>query len=213
MTAASDPLRIVIAAAGGYLVGSLPVGLLVSRAARGLDIRAFGSGATGATNVLRVHGWRLALPVLAADVAKGAIAAWAGAQAGGGWAGSAAALGAVVGHVLPVWTRFRGGKGVAVSAGAAAVLAPAALAAGLVGFAAALAASRRVSVASLVAAATLGGWTVAAGSAPVATFGAAAAAVVALAHAPNVARLARGEEPRIGRYARDQRAPDDDGRP
>src|SRR3569623_3516787 len=100
----------------GYLVGSVPFGLLLARAAGKGDIRKIGSGNIGATNVLRTGSKGLAAAVLLLDAGKGFVAVSAAWR----WfpdAVSAAALGAVIGHCFPLWLRFKGGKGVATNAG------------------------------------------------------------------------------------------------
>ncbi|HKS87017.1 MAG TPA: glycerol-3-phosphate acyltransferase, partial [Pseudolabrys sp.] len=96
----------------GYLLGSIPFGLLLTRAAGGPDIREIGSGNIGATNVLRTGRKGLAAATLLCDMLKGTIAAVAAMQFGHD-AALAAALGAFLGHLFPFWLKFRGGKGVA----------------------------------------------------------------------------------------------------
>ena len=107
-----------------YLIGTFPSATLVGRA-NGIDIRSVGSGNPGASNVTRVLGWRKGLWVFVLDAAKGALAAGLGLAAGGRPAGYALGAAAVIGHVFPVWQRFRGGKGVASGGGIALVMAPA----------------------------------------------------------------------------------------
>ena len=106
-----------------YMIGTFPSAALVARAS-GIDIRSVGSGNPGASNVTRVLGWRKGVWVFVLDAAKGALAAGIGLAAGGRPAGYALGAAAVVGHVFPVWQRFRGGKGVATGGGIAAVMAP-----------------------------------------------------------------------------------------
>ncbi len=106
----------VIAVSLGYLLGSIPFGLLLTRLAGHGDIRSIGSGNIGATNVLRTGNKALALAVLLLDSGKGAAAVLiAGAILGGGT--EVAAVGAVLGHLFPVWLGFKGGKGVATALG------------------------------------------------------------------------------------------------
>ena len=100
----------------GYLLGSIPFGLLLTRAAGGPDIRAIGSGNIGATNVLRAGNKVLAAATLLCDMLKGTIAVLAAARYGADPA-LAAALGAFLGHLFPVWLKFKGGKGVATFIG------------------------------------------------------------------------------------------------
>ena len=106
-----------------YLVGTFPGATIVARA-HGVDIRTVGSGNPGASNVTRVLGWRRGIWVFVLDAAKGALAAGLGLIVSGRPAGYVLGAAAVLGHVLPVWTRFRGGKGVATGGGVFAVLSP-----------------------------------------------------------------------------------------
>jgi len=107
-----------------YLLGSVPTGYILYRLKEKKDIRGLGSTNIGATNVLRVSGWKLALPVALSDVLKGAIPVYLALRLfPEPWVAYAAGLLAVLGHCFPVYIRFRGGKGVATSVGAFAVLA------------------------------------------------------------------------------------------
>jgi glycerol-3-phosphate acyltransferase PlsY len=110
-----------------YLIGTFPSAALVARA-NGVDIRSVGSGNPGASNVTRVLGWRRGVWVFVLDAAKGALAAGLGLALSGRPAGYALGAAAVLGHVFPVWQRFRGGKGVATGGGVAAVMSPIAFA-------------------------------------------------------------------------------------
>jgi len=105
-----------LAFAFGYLLGSIPFGLLLTRAAGGPDIRAIGSGNIGATNVLRTGNKPLAAATLLCDMLKGTVAVLAAGRYGPDPA-LAAALGAFLGHLFPVWLKFKGGKGVATYIG------------------------------------------------------------------------------------------------
>ena len=107
---------IVLVLAFGYLLGSIPFGLLLTRAAGGPDIRAIGSGNIGATNVLRTGRKWLAAATLFCDALKGAVAVLIAAHFGAG-AALVAGLGAFLGHLFPVWLKFKGGKGVATYIG------------------------------------------------------------------------------------------------
>ena len=119
----TDVLAIVL----GYLVGSVPFAHLLSRR-RGIDLRQVGSGNIGASTVLRTSGVRPAVVAMCLDAVKGALAVGVAARLASGPAFPVAAgVAAVLGHVYPVWLRFRGGKGVATAAGVFAVIAPAAL--------------------------------------------------------------------------------------
>ena len=131
----------------GYAVGSLPIGYLVARRSGGVDLRRVGSGNVGATNVYRTSGMALAIGVLLADVGKGAAAVWLAGTANP----AAAGVAAVVGHVYPIWLRFRGGKGVATASGVFAVLAPIPTLVAAATFALVVARTRFVSAGSIAA--------------------------------------------------------------
>lgn len=190
----------VVALIAAYLLGSLPTAVLVARRHGGTDIRRHGSGNPGATNILRVLGWRAALVVLLIDLGKGAAAvAWLPGLAGpSGWLPFAIGAAAVVGHLWPVWTGFRGGKGVATAAGAVLVLAPLAWLV-LVGlFATVLVWSRRVSAASLACAVALPlAFYATGGTASGVGFGLAVGLLVVAAHRDNITRLLAGREPEL----------------
>jgi acyl phosphate:glycerol-3-phosphate acyltransferase len=109
-------MSVALAFAFGYLLGSIPFGLLLTRAAGGPDIREIGSGNIGATNVLRTGNKGLAAATLICDMLKGALAVLAAARYGPN-AALAASLGAFLGHLFPVWLKFKGGKGVATYIG------------------------------------------------------------------------------------------------
>jgi glycerol-3-phosphate acyltransferase PlsY len=181
----------------GYALGSVPFGLLLTRAAGKGDIRAVGSGNIGATNVLRTGSKGLAAATLLLDGVKGFLAVW---LAWRWWPDAAgfAALGAVLGHCFPVWLKFRGGKGVATTAGVCFGLWwPIGLAYAVVWLV--LLASTRISslggmsaaVAAPLAAALLGRTELV----PVL---AAIAAIVLFLHRENIGRLRDGTEPKIG---------------
>ena len=184
---------------GAYLLGSVPFGLLVGRAS-GSDPRRHGSGNIGATNVARAAGVAAGLLTLVLDAGKGAAAVWAvGRGLDGPTAAAGAAVAAVLGHVFPVFLRFRGGKGVATATGAFLVLASwPALAAGAV-FLAVVGISRYVSLGSICAAGALPlatGW-LAPGRGRVEA-AALCALLVVLRHGDNLRRLATGTENRLG---------------
>ncbi len=189
----------------GYLLGSLPLGFLIARAQSGVDLRRVGSGNVGATNVYRSAGRSLGVLVMLVDVLKGACSVWLARLLFGGateHAATIAGLGAVVGHIYPVWLRFVGGKGVAVACGVFAVLAPVATAAAALVFLATTAATRYVSLGSVLATVTLPAvewsWR---GLEPVTAVAVAAAGLILFRHRGNLVRLARGTERRL-----DQRA-------
>jgi glycerol-3-phosphate acyltransferase PlsY len=141
----------ILALAVGYLLGSIPFGLLLTRFAGTEDLRSIGSGNIGATNVLRTGRKGLAAATLLCDVLKGTAAVLIAGSFGGAEAAMLAGLGAFLGHLFPVWLKFRGGKGVAVYIGVLIGLFwPAALVFGAVWLATA-ATSRYSSLSSLVA--------------------------------------------------------------
>lgn len=182
----------------GYLLGSIPSGLLLTRAAGLGDIRAIGSGNIGATNVLRTGKRWLAAATLLLDVAKGFVPVVLAASFAPGL-GLLAGLGAMLGHAFPVWLRFKGGKGVAtgfgVLLGAAWWLA---LAAALA-WAATVAFTRISSAGAMAACAAAVLAAAVFGDAALVVFTAGIAALVVWRHRPNIARLLAGTEPKVGR--------------
>ena len=194
----SDPsVAFIVALVGGYLIGSIPFGLLLTRAAGLGDIRAIGSGSIGATNVLRTGKKGLAAATLALDALKG-IAAVLLARWVVGEQDLVAGTAAVLGHTMPVWLGFRGGKGVATALGVAlAAMWPVALGCGAVWLA--MAVVTRISSASSLAA-------IAAGPVLALVFTDAEHVLLALLigllvawkHEPNIRRLLAGTEPKIG---------------
>ena len=182
----------------GYLVGSIPFGVLITRALGLGDLRGIGSGNIGATNVLRTGNKGAAAATLILDALKGAAAVLIARAFAGETAGLLAGLAAFLGHLYPVWLKFRGGKGVATFLG---VTLAAAWPAGLIACAtwALTAAIFRISsLAALVAALTAPLWLALFGPPGAAWAGLAMAALVALRHRANIARLRAGTEPRIG---------------
>jgi glycerol-3-phosphate acyltransferase PlsY len=181
-----------------YLVGSIPFGLLITRALGLGDLRGIGSGNIGATNVLRTGNRGAAAATLVLDAAKGAAAVLVARAIAGEAAALLAGFAAFLGHLYPVWLRFRGGKGVATFLG---VLLALAWPVGLIAcatWAATAAVTRISSLAALVAAATAPVWLAWLGPPGSAFAGLAMAALVFLRHRANVARLRAGTEPRIG---------------
>ena len=183
----------------GYLIGSLPTGLIVIRLVKGLDIRSVGSGNIGATNVYRVAGLPTALLVLAVDMVKGALPVflartWGRPEAVVVLAGIAA----IVGHNWSMFLRFGGGKGIATSFGVLLALSPttAAIAASIWTVVAIV--TRYSSLASLLAVATvpLVMWQRAEPAAHL-SFGALALVFAVYKHKANIARLLRGQELKI----------------
>ncbi len=195
-------LRDAGATAAAYAIGSIPFGLLLGRAARGLDVREAGSGSMGSTNVLRVVGPAAAAATFALDVGKGTAAVVGARALGAGPAGQVGAgLGAMVGHSWPALAGFRGGKSVATAFGALLAISPEVSAWAVAGGLGALVTTRIVSVGSLVAAgsATVGAGvsTVRGGSPTPLVFAGLASALIAVRHTDNLRRLARGLEPRV----------------
>ena len=190
----------LLCALGGYLAGSIPFALLVSRAMRLPDPRTYGSGNIGATNVLRSGSRLAALLTMVGDAAKGWAAVLVARLLGLDDAALAiVGTAAFAGHVFPVWLRFRGGKGVATAAG---VLTAFDWRLGLATFAAWLlvvAATRYSSLAAMVAAlvAPAAAWWIL-GPGPMLYAVAAMCVVLIARHHANIAKLARGEESRIG---------------
>jgi len=192
-----------------YLVGATPTSYLVGKALHDVDLREHGSGNLGATNAFRVLGWRSALPVMVVDVAKGfvPVALFPGlAGAGFSWSLAFGAA-AIFGHMFSVWVHFRGGKGVATSAGVFLALAPGAVGAAAIVWALVVAATRYVSLGSIAAALALplfvtllGGE----GEKGLIGFTIALAVAVVWAHRSNVRRLLKGEESRIGTARRSE---------
>jgi len=190
----------LLCALGGYLAGSIPFALLVSRAMRLPDPRTYGSGNIGATNVLRSGNRLAALLTLAGDAAKGWAAVLA-ARALGLDDTALAIVGAAAfaGHVFPVWLRFRGGKGVATAAGVLIAFDWRLGVAALVAWLAVVVVTRYSSLAAIVAAvaAPAAAWWIL-GAGPMLYAVAAMSVVLIARHRANIAKLARGEESRVG---------------
>ncbi len=187
-----------LAAVGAMLLGSIPFGLVLTRAAGLGDIRAIGSGNIGATNVLRTGNKKVAAATLALDFLKGAFAVWLVSVWFGPHLAPVAALAAVLGHCHPLWLNFRGGKGVATALGVMLGLGWGVFVAAAVTWLVAARLSRISSVGALSAMAV--GAVVALAVLPVWSGIAvlAIAAYVALRHEDNIRRLLAGTEPRIG---------------
>lgn len=187
-----------LALALGYLFGSIPFGLVLTRLAGAGDLRTIGSGNIGATNVLRTGRKGLAAATLALDALKATAAVLVAAWALGPPSALAAAAGAILGHLYPVWLKFRGGKGVATFLGGLIGLAwPAAIVFAAVWLAVA-ALMRYSSAAALAATAVSPLVLVALGLDEVALVFAALAALVWFKHSANIGRLLKGAEPKIG---------------
>lgn len=204
-------LGILIAVLVGYLLGSIPTGYVVARA-KGVDIRSAGSGNIGATNVFRILGTPAGILVLLVDAAKGWIAVligmrmiwpWIAPDVVTGtaeWLGVAAGVAAVLGHNYTFWLGFKGGKGIATSAGVLAGLVPLALLVALGVWIAVVVLSRYVSLASILGAFVLPFavwfWRY---STLMITITALLAAMAIYKHKSNIQRLLKGTENKVGK--------------
>jgi glycerol-3-phosphate acyltransferase PlsY len=186
------------AALGGYLIGSIPFGLILTRLAGLGDIRQIGSGNIGATNVLRTGNKALAAATLLLDGAKGAVAVLLAGRYGPDMAVLAGG-GAVIGHIAPVWLGFKGGKGVATALGVLVAISwPVGVLAALTWLGTAVL-TRISSLSALIAIAAAPVYAWALADPQRAQLAAFIAVLVWLRHHENIRRLLKGEEPRIGR--------------
>jgi len=183
-----------------YLIGSVPFALLLARRWGAPDLRRVGSGNLGASNVLRMSGVTAGVLVAALDVTKGAVSVMLAERLSGNAAAApAAGLAAIVGHVYPVWLRFRGGKGVATACGVFSILAPLAVAPALGIFVTVVWISKYVSLGSVLASLALPPLAYIVGSSPSAVLVAcAASAMIVFRHRSNLTRLRGGTERRLG---------------
>jgi acyl phosphate:glycerol-3-phosphate acyltransferase len=203
--------QLLLALAAAYVIGAIPFGFLLFWAIRREDIRKHGSGNIGATNVGRVLGWRWFPLVFALDFLKGAAPVWGARQfvlPPEGWTADdvaiLAGLAAILGHMFPVFLGFKGGKGVATSAGVTCMLLPWPFAAALAAWFLVFLPTRYVSLSSLTAALVLVlsqiAWTwpepFGADDRNLTLFAIAGAALVAVRHRSNVVRLWNGTEPK-----------------
>ena len=183
-----------------YLVGAIPTGYLFFKLSESKDIREFGSRSTGATNVLRLKGWKYAVPVAMFDILKGFLPAFLAIQLfQDPRLALVASFLAVLGHCFPVYIRFHGGKGVAATIGAFAAIAfrPFILSAGL--FILVVVLSRYVSLGSIIAALSFPGWVLLFHGKPAtAVWGIAIASLVIFKHSGNIRRLLKGQERKFG---------------
>lgn len=195
----SAPSLLAIVAVLAYLLGSIPFGLVITRALGLGDLRAIGSGNIGATNVLRTGNKGAALATLLLDAGKGGIAVLLARWLVGADAAQLAGLAAFLGHLFPVWLGFRGGKGVATFLGTLLALAwPVGLAA-CATWAVTAAVSRMSSLSALVAAASAAGWAWVFGQPQLIVLIAVLALLVIIRHYANITRILAGTEPRIGK--------------
>jgi glycerol-3-phosphate acyltransferase PlsY len=181
-----------------YLVGGIPFGYLLVRLKSGQDVRSMGSGNIGATNVLRTSGRWVAVATLVLDIAKGFFAVWLAARLTGDsvtWT-SLAALAVMAGHAYPVFLKFQGGKAVASFVGAFLYLTPIPLLATLVVFVIVVAATRHISMGSIIAAAglPLATWLILHPPAPIILASLLAAVFIVSRHRANIQRIRAGKE-------------------
>lgn len=196
-------MMLIVAVVLGYLFGSFPTGYLIGKS-RGVDVRKFGSGGTGGTNVLRTLGKGAAITTGLVDVLKGTLAAYVGYRVAGDWGYALAGIAALVGHSYPVWLGFRGGKSVATGAGALLLFYWWAFLIGLVVGIPTIAITRWVSLGSL-----LGGLAYCAAAALYAKDPShillivVAYGVVVVRHWSNIKRIMNGTENRFGEKAKE----------
>lgn len=205
-------LAYILATVAGYLLGSCPNGLIVSKS-QGVDVRKFGSGNIGATNVLRVLGHKWGYLVFALDSLKGLLAVviaywiaarWFPGEVSQTLAGIVAGVASILGHTFPIWLGFKGGKGVATSAGVLLGLMPLAVVSVFIVWLILVKSTRYVSVASMGAAVALPIFVIVylrfglINGTDLVIFSFLIAAVVLWRHRSNIQRLLHGKEPRIG---------------
>ncbi len=200
---------LLVALALGYLSGSLAWGLWLGRWLRGVDVRTLGSRNLGATNVYRSLGPAIGIAVLVLDVAKGALPTWlvpglvlaAGFPGGAEWCRLWVGLAAILGHMFTMFAGFRGGKGVATTVGVLLALSPPAFGVFVAVFVATVAATRFISLGSILGAlafaCTLGVTTPGGVRSPTFGFGVLVALLVVVRHKDNITRLLHGEERRF----------------
>ncbi|MGO8932923.1 MAG: glycerol-3-phosphate 1-O-acyltransferase PlsY [Terracidiphilus sp.] len=203
-------LPFVAIAVAAYLLGSIPTGYLLYRLFRRQDIRSLGSGNIGATNVFRTGGAGLGVATFVLDVLKGCSAVWLGGYLASLWmpavplrtAEAFAALCAVLGHMFPIWLKFRGGKGVATGFGVFLIISPWAALASIATFVVVFGITRYVAVASIIGAAAFPvfAWFLVTGARPPFFFAAAigVSLLIIVKHHQNIRRLFTGTEYRFG---------------
>ncbi len=195
---ATDPMMLALVAIAAYLLGSVPFGIVITRAFSLGDLRQIGSGNIGATNVLRTGNKPAAAATLILDAAKGGIAVLIARALFGEDAAQLAGLTAFLGHLFPIWLGFKGGKGVATFLGILLALAwPVGLAA-CATWAAAAAITRISSAAALCAAGLSGIWLFIFDHGQMLLLVFVLTVLVYIRHAANIARIKAGTEPRIG---------------
>jgi glycerol-3-phosphate acyltransferase PlsY len=199
--AAAYGFHVILAFVFGYLLGSIPFGVIVTRLGGGPDPRTIGSGNIGATNVLRSGNKKLAALTLLGDALKGTAAVALGSVIGGEGTALGAGLGAFLGHLFPAWLGFKGGKGVATYLGVVLGLAPLGAVVFAVSWLACAKLTKYSSLSALVAtvATPLVLWSM--GQGRIAALMAVLAALLWFMHRDNISRLLAGTEGRIGQKA------------
>lgn len=211
LTMADQPRAAQYAAVLGisYLLGSVPWGYMLLQWRKGVDIRQYGSGRTGMSNVLRTAGSRVAALVLLLDVSKGVLAVFlARTIIGASEAEVAAALLSLIGHNWPVFLGFRGGRGIATGAGALTMIAPVSAAIGMIGFISATFSSRYVSLGSITGVvvtslALLAFDLLGYSPTPYTIYGFLGGAIIIWQHRDNIQRIRDGTERRLGHPSTD----------
>jgi glycerol-3-phosphate acyltransferase PlsY len=200
----NEALLGLLLTAAGYLCGSIPFGLVLARLFLGVDVRQVGSGNIGATNVARAGGKGMGVAVLVLDAAKAMVPIAVTRHLTAGWAQPqlwvmAVAVAAFLGHLFPVWLRFKGGKGVATGLGIFAVLAPWGALAGVGTYLVLWAVTRISSVGSLAGttACAVGAFVQHGPSSPISWAGVVIALLIFWRHRENIGRLVRGEEKKM----------------
>ena len=194
-----EPIIIILGAALGYLLGSIPFGLVFTRIGGRGDIRDIGSGNIGATNVLRSGSKVLALATLIADAVKGGLAVALIWRLGSDTAAYVAGLAAFIGHLFPVWLDFKGGKGVAVFIGAILIMSPLTGLMFLAVWVLVALVFRMSSLSAITALILTVPFLALLGESDTAIFATLMVALSLWAHRENISRLRTGAEPKIGR--------------
>ena len=198
MIESSAPVLILVAVVA-YLLGSVPFGVVITRALGLGDLRKIGSGNIGATNVLRTGNKGAALATLLLDAGKGGIAVALARLAAGEDAAQLAALASFIGHLFPLWLGFKGGKGVATFLGTMLVLDWRVGLACCASWAVSAAVTRISSLSALVAAALSSGWIFVFHNGQMLALTVALTLLIYWKHWPNIRRLQAGTEPKIGK--------------
>ncbi len=213
----SDPVLAIVVLVAAYFVGAIPSGVIVGRLWRGVDIRSYGSGGSGATNVARTLGSKAGGAVLAMDVGKGVIVTViAVLLSDEAWLLATAGTIAVLGHMFPVYIKFKGGKGVATGLGALFVISPVAGIIAMVGVAIAVL-TRYVSLGSIMGSSLSLGLLAVLSAFEVSILGTQhdrwylvfaipVALLILWRHQPNIDRLAKGDESRLENKPNPRRA-------